>query len=136
MSIHNWDGVTVLDLGDMDIWDGADLALRRETLHRMIEVEGRRSVGVNIQHVKYIPSGFFGMLYDWHEKGVVIHLYSPLARVRNMLWFRQFFTPVDDEAHLLHNGPVESPTPETVAPWFNGDEDWENVESYATGKSH
>lgn len=120
----------------MEIWDGADLSLLRETLNDLIANQKCRSVGVDMSFVKYVPSGFFGMLYDWHEKGVVIHLYSPLARVRNMLWFRQFFTAVDDEAHLLHNGPAEVPTPEAAAPWCNGEEDWESIETYATGKSH
>ena len=58
-------GVTVLDLGEMEIWDGADLALVRETLTRLIVGEKCRGVGVNMSYVKYIPSGFFGMLFDW-----------------------------------------------------------------------
>ena len=31
MSVYEREGVTVLDFGTMEIWDGADLALLRET---------------------------------------------------------------------------------------------------------
>ena len=101
MTIHHLNGVTVLDLGNMDIWDGADLALLRETLNRLVEGDRCRSVGVNMQHVKYIPSGFFGMLYDWHDHGVAIRLYTPQPNVENMLWFRQFFNQFPDDAACL-----------------------------------
>jgi hypothetical protein len=91
MKIHDWDSFTVLDLGEVEIWDGADLSLLRETQTRLIEGEGCRRLGVNLQFVKYIPSGFFGMLFDWNERGVSIRLYRPQPHVANMLWFRQFF---------------------------------------------
>jgi hypothetical protein len=45
-----------------------------------------------MQFVKYIPSGFFGMLYDWQEKcGTWFALTPPQPNVQRMLWFRQFF---------------------------------------------
>ncbi|MCH8830102.1 MAG: hypothetical protein IID45_11050 [Planctomycetes bacterium] len=99
--LHNWDGVTVLDLGEMDIWDGADLSLLRDTLTRIIEEEGCRSVGVSLRYVKYIPSGFFGMISDWHDKGISIHTYRPQPNVANMLWFRHFFKEVSDGCYVL-----------------------------------
>jgi len=105
MTLHEWDGVTVLDLGNIEIWDGADLALLRETLTHQIESEKCRSIGVNMKYVKYIPSGFFGMLFDWHEKGVSIRLYEPQPNVEAMLWFRQFFDHVSGECHLLLSEP-------------------------------
>ena len=51
----------------------------------------RRRIGIDMSHVKYIPSGFFGMLFDWYETGVQIRLYSPQPNVRRMIWFNQFF---------------------------------------------
>ena len=119
MSIHNWDGVTVLDLGDMDIWDGADLALLRETLHRMIQVEGRRSIGINMQSVKYIPSGFFGMLFDWHERGTEVHLYTPQVNVAAMLWFRQFFEHAGEGRYVLCGNPPHRIIPLNETEWDN-----------------
>ncbi len=85
------DGFTVLNLGDMEIWDGADMALLRESLTRLIKAEKHRRIGIDMSHVKYIPSGFFGMLFDWYETGVQIRLYSPQPNVRRMIWFNQFF---------------------------------------------
>lgn len=92
---------TVLDLGDMEIWDGADMALLRESLTRLVKADKHRAIGVDMSHVKYIPSGFFGMLFDWYESGVRIRLYSPQPNVRRMLWFHQFFEPIDESCFEL-----------------------------------
>lgn len=93
------DSFTVLNLGDMEIWDGADMALLRESLTRLIKAEKHRRIGIDMSHVKYIPSGYFGMLFDWYETGVQIRLYSPQPNVRQMLWFNRFFKVV--EAHCF-----------------------------------
>jgi len=93
------DSFTVLNLGDMEIWDGADMALLRESLTRLIKAEKHRRIGIDMSHVKYIPSGYFGMLFDWYETGVQIRLYSPQPNVRQMLWFNRFFSAV--EAHCF-----------------------------------
>jgi anti-anti-sigma regulatory factor len=93
--------VTVLDLGEMEIWDGADMALLRESLTRLIKSEKRRSIGIDMRHVKYIPSGFFGMLFDWYETGVQIRLYGPQPNVRRMLWFNRFFEHIAEDCHEL-----------------------------------
>lgn len=85
------EGFTVLNLGEMEIWDGADMALLRESLTRLIRAEKHRRIGIDMRHVKYIPSGFFGMLFDWFETGVHVRLYSPQPNVCRMLWFKQFF---------------------------------------------
>jgi hypothetical protein len=98
-------GVPVLDLGEMEIWDGADMALLRESLTRLIHAEKNRSIGIDMKHVKYIPSGFFGLLFDWYERGVRIRLYTPQPNVRRMLWFSRFFAEVGADCHELrpHN---------------------------------
>lgn len=116
MTLHSWHGYTVLDLGDMDIWDGADLALLRDTLAQVIVHEGCRRVGVNMRYVKYIPSGFFGMLYDWLERGVSIRLYRPQPNVANMLWFRKFFEHLGEGCFRL----LSEPKANAYAP----EEDW------------
>ncbi|MCY2963827.1 MAG: hypothetical protein NT069_09310 [Planctomycetota bacterium] len=101
LRIYPVDGVTVLHLGEMEIWDGADMALLRETLTQLIKHEKRRSIGVDMTYVKYIPSGFFGMLFDWHEQGTTIRLYTPQPNVRRMLWFDRFFEPLSDTDYEL-----------------------------------
>jgi len=106
LTITDRDGITTLDLGAMEIWDGADMALLRETLTELIEDVGVRMVGIDLQYVKYIPSGFFDMMYDWHEKqDVTVHLFSPQPNVLNMLWFQRFLQPLDDECYLLQSEP-------------------------------
>ena len=86
------EGTHLLHLGEMEIWDGADLALLREGLALLIEKDGCRSIAVDMNFVKYIPSGFFGMLFDWQERrGVAFALTPPQPNVQRMLWFRQFF---------------------------------------------
>ncbi len=101
MQLHERNGVTVLDMGRIEIWDGADLSLLRDTLTELFEDHGCRSLGVEMTYVKYVPSGFFGMMFDWLEKGCAIHLYSPLPHVQEMLWFRQFFDHLEDGCHKL-----------------------------------
>lgn len=96
-----------LDLGEMEIWDGADLSLLRDTLTQLIERQKCRSLGVNMHFVKYIPSGFFGMLYDWYEKrGVQFFLTTPQPNVQRMLWFRQFFQKIGSDRFLLVPEPL------------------------------
>ena len=97
------DGSHVIHLGDMEIWDGADLALLRETLVHLFHKMRSRRFGVDMTYVKYVPSGFFGMLFDWYEKGVEIQLYSPQPQVSGMLWFRRFFQPVGDDGFRLNS---------------------------------
>lgn len=110
IALYESNGVTVLDMGQVEIWDGADLSLLRDTLTELIEQEGCRSVGVQMRAVKYIPSGFFGMLYDWHDQGVEIYLYSPQPNVARMLWFRKFFDHLCDGCYVL----LSEPKPEVV----------------------
>src|SRR5215471_3694407 len=104
------DDFTVLHLGEMEIWDGADMALLRESLTRLIWSEKKARIGIDMTHVKYIPSGFFGMLFDWFETGVRIRLYSPQPNVRRMLWFNQFFEAGETQSfELAPNLAARSP---------------------------
>ena len=95
------DGCRVISIGDMEIWDGADLSLIRDTLTRLVVGQRQRSIGIDMGCVKYVPSGFFGMLFDWFEEGITVRLFSPQPRVANMLWFKRFFEPETDEVYLL-----------------------------------
>ncbi|WP_166821434.1 STAS domain-containing protein [Thalassoroseus pseudoceratinae] len=139
MTIHLWNKTTVLDLGEIEIWDGADLALLRDTLSEQVESEGVRRLGVNMQFVKYIPSGFFGMLYDWQEKGIEIRLFSPQPNVAEMLWFRQFFDLTEDGSYLLQSEPKEDmvatePVAEVPDEWADLSE-WEEVHGRSLSRS-
>ncbi|HEX6984125.1 MAG TPA: STAS domain-containing protein [Planctomycetaceae bacterium] len=117
MNVYEEGGVTVMDLGTMDIWDGADLALIRDTLTALIVREKHDRIGVDMSHVKYIPSGFFGMLFDWKERGVEVYLFDPQPNVRNMLWFRQFAERVAGDAYRLTEVAQEDLRPEGVGHW-------------------
>lgn len=134
MTIHSWNGVTVLDLGEMDIWDGADLSLLRDTLSDLIDTQGLRSIGVNLRYVKYIPSGFFGMLSDWHDKGVEMHVYTPQENVARMLWFRRFFDETSDGCFKLLSEQKEDLVLQHQSTW-NDEPDWEADESNTVSAS-
>lgn len=105
------DGSHIIKLGPMEIWDGADLALLREMLLHIFHQMGSRDFGVDMTYVKYVPSGFFGMLYDWHEMNVRINLYSPQPQIMTMLWFRKFFHIVADGVYQLNSSVHVAPTP-------------------------
>lgn len=124
LQMREQNGMKFLDLGSMEIWDGADLALIRDALYFLIAEKGHRSIGVQMQYVKYIPSGFFGMLSDWHDQGVEIRLYSPQPNVREMLWFRRFFQAEAGGMYRLNNALHQVDTSEGVCDWESSDEDW------------
>ena len=104
LTLTNHDGVTLMTLGEMEIWDGADLSLLRDGLNYVIRQQQSHSIAVDMRTVKYVPSGFFGMLFDWFEQGVAIRLFGPQDRVRNMMWFRQFFADEPRDWCVLHDG--------------------------------
>ena len=103
--------LAIVGLDNIEIWDGADLALLREVLTDLIEREEYRSIAVNLESVKYIPSGFFGMLYEWYENGINIQLHSPQPNVEQMLWFRMFFRSQHAGTFFLNDEAVRHHTP-------------------------
>ena len=111
LDIERTENAATVGLDQIEIWDGADLALLREVLTELIERDGCRSIGVNLHSVKYIPSGFFGMLYEWYEDGVQIFLHSPQPNVENMLWFRMFFHRGVDGSFFLNDEDIRNHTP-------------------------
>ena len=111
LNIHTHGDTVVVGLDHIEIWDGADLALLREVLSKLIEHEGFRSIGVDLASVKYIPSGFFGMLFEWYETGVDVHLQAPQPNVEQMLWFRMFFHASADGNFRLTDERVRHHTP-------------------------
>ncbi len=117
VNVYMEDGITVMDLGSMDIWDGADLALVRDTLIALVQQEGRRRIGIDMTHVKCIPSGYFGMLFDWQERGVEIFLVDPQPSVRRMLWFRQFAERITGSIYRLTEEVQEELCQEGVGHW-------------------
>jgi hypothetical protein len=100
-SIEIRDGYHTIVMSDMEIWDGADLALLREHLAKLVDADGEKSIGVDMTFVKYVPSGFFGMLYDYTERGVTMRVFNPLPHVQDMLWFREFFDHLGDGVFCL-----------------------------------
>lgn len=103
--------LAIVALDNIEIWDGADLALLREVLTDLIERERYHSIAVDLKTVKYIPSGFFGMLYEWYENGIDIQLHSPQPNVEQMLWFRMFFRSQNAGTFFLNDEAVRHHTP-------------------------
>ena len=114
VTIDSYGEFRVVNVGTMEIWDGEELSLIREAFRRLIEEEECRSMGVDMSYVKYVPSGFFGTLCDWHDKGICIRVFGPLLNVKQMLWFTTFFQSIGDNVHELRPSPVndceESPS--------------------------
>lgn len=139
LHFHEWNGAKVIDLGPAEIWDGADLALLRETLTLLIDRQRHHSIGVNMAHVKYIPSGFFGLLFDWREKGVRVQLFNPQPHVQRMLWFQQFMQQIDDRTFLLLSEPKQPYEAGRIPAWATTHPFWETesddrpaIDSFAT----
>ena len=121
IQIREENGTTVLDMGPIEIWDGADLALLRETVTNLTEREKKKSLSFEMTHVKYIPSGFFGMLLDCYDRKIEIQLYSPTHYVKGMLWFQRFFAisaqQTSIECYQLTSGPEENIPHDQPLPW-------------------
>ncbi|MEX0715149.1 MAG: hypothetical protein WD066_01110 [Planctomycetaceae bacterium] len=117
LAVEDRRGAVILDFGDMEIWDGADLCLLRETLTGLMR-QKRRTVGIDMSHVMYVPSGFFGMLLDFRDKGATVYVDGVTGHVRNMLWFKEFFDPHDEERErfLLRGEPKQVPAPAPLRP--------------------
>jgi len=113
-------GVTVVDFGKMEILDGSDLSLLRDTLVQLVNVDKCRSIGIDMQNLQSIASGFFGMLHAWHQKGVSIRLYSPESCVKNMRWFRQFYTHFSNGCYVLVSSSQPDLATQLPAVWKNG----------------
>ena len=111
LDIRAENDTAIVALEDMEIWDGADLALLREALTGLIEQDGYRSLGVDLSSVKYIPSGFFGMLFEWYDAGLKIRLYYPQENVAQMLWFRMFFRQEENDTYFLTDEAVRNNSP-------------------------
>lgn len=111
LTVRTEEDFAIVALDDMEIWDGADLALIREALTNLIEQDGFRAIGVDLSAVKYIPSGFFGMLFEWYEQGLRVRLYYPQQNVEQMLWFRMFFTGDDAGAYKLSDDEMRGNSP-------------------------
>ena len=111
LNIRVENDAAIVSLEDMEIWDGADLALLREALTSLIEKDGHRSLAVDLTCVKYIPSGFFGMLFEWYDAGLQIRLLSPQENVAQMLWFRMFFSLEENDVYVLSDEAVRNNSP-------------------------
>lgn len=98
-TLHTIDGAEVITLAPKNIWDGADLCMVRDALTPF--VVARRPVGIDLSGVLHLPSGLFGLLADWLDRGCEVRLLGPTERVRAMLWFREFVVP-DGDAWRLH----------------------------------
>ena len=105
LTITQEGGVTFISLGTMEIWDGADLALIRDTLIEQIQDYGHKELAIDMATVKYIPSGFFGMLSEWNDRGVGISIQGVQENVANMVWFQQFFIESSPGFYRLQGEP-------------------------------
>ncbi len=117
IQFYHLNDMVVMHLGCMDIWDGADLALIRDTLAQICSWDSHPRIGIDMSTVKHVPSGFFGTLFDWHERGVPIFFVRPLPQVRRMLWFRQFTVSGPDAVFALTTVPQEELTEQGVGHW-------------------
>lgn len=91
----------VVRLNPGDIWENAELISIRDTFVFLFHNMGVTSFGVDLKGVKHLPSGFFGLLHDWHDRGAVVRLYAPGREITGMLWFRQFFRRLAEGTYIF-----------------------------------
>jgi hypothetical protein len=106
LSIHEHGGVSVIDIGELEVWDGAELSLLRDTFATLMRGGNCRAIAVNMSTVQCIPSGFFGALMNCFDEGLSVQLIDPRPIVKNMRWFRQFFVLTTGNTDLLKDAPA------------------------------
>lgn len=89
-TVTDLDGIAVHRMPAGIVWEGSELAIIRDSLYVSHEA-GHKRLGVSVDGVRVLPSGFFGLLCDWNDKGVEVYLFDPLPNVQAMLWFRVMF---------------------------------------------
>lgn len=95
----------LLSIGTQQIWDKGDLMQLQAELDRLVARDQFESITIDTRYVEYVPSGFFGLLYDFHLEGVRIWLCEPSPRMRRMIWFRQFLYRIDDDLYGFRQQP-------------------------------
>jgi hypothetical protein len=98
----------VVSIGQTGVWDREDLSLLRDTLKQLICRKRLRAVGIDLQSVRFLPSGFFGTLHEWFDRGIAIRLYSPEPLVRNLVWFQRFLVAERDGCFRFRD-PITPP---------------------------
>lgn len=90
LTISKSSGRHVLRLDNIQALDHSDVCLLKEWLVRQ---EPGVKVSLNLHKVEYLPSGFFGMLHDMSDKGVLITLTNVSDAIKKQLWFQRFIQP-------------------------------------------
>lgn len=90
LTVHQKDDGFVLRLNNIQALDHSDICLLKEWMSRQ---DNGTKVSLNLHKVEYLPSGFFGMLHDISDTGILITLLNPTETIKNQLWFKQFIQP-------------------------------------------
>lgn len=85
LRVYETGPVTVLGFGGQEILDQIDLAQCRQELLELLEQYGCRVLGFDLTGVRYVPSGFLGLLASFRRLGIEVHLYNPSDDVREVL---------------------------------------------------
>lgn len=138
IEVSRQEGLTVLDMGSKQIWDGSDLCLLRDTLVDLCRDGCCRAVGIEMKSVKGIPTGFFGLLHDLHiDDRVKVHLLHPQPHVCRMLWFRTFCESDSSGGFVLLRDPKPNVIPGAYHFWASmrgekfSEAEWEEFEPLA-----
>lgn len=93
--------ITLVCLGEMEIWDGSELSLLRETLAELSQSPGGCRIAVELSYAKYLPSGLFGLLANCCEDGMEMFITTPTADMIGVRWFREFFSDYNNGLHVM-----------------------------------
>jgi len=85
LRVYETGPVTVLGFGGQGIVDQIDLGQCRTELLELLEQHGCRVLGLDLTGVRYVPSGFLGLLASFRRQGIDVHLYNPSEDVREVL---------------------------------------------------
>lgn len=100
--------IQIINIGNMEIWNSGTLARVRISMRRLADA-GQARFGIDMQTVKHIPCGFFGLLYDYYDQDISVVLCQPQPIITNMLWFRTFLRPISDNHYEFYDDAAREP---------------------------
>ena len=85
LRVYETGPVSVLGFGGEEILDQIDLGECRTEILELLEQHNCRVLGFDLTGVRYVPSGFLGLLASFRRLGIEVHLYNPSDDVREVL---------------------------------------------------
>jgi anti-anti-sigma factor len=85
LRVYETGPLTVVGFGGAEILDQVDLVECRKEILDLLKQHESKVLAFDLSGVRYVPSGFLGLLASLKSMGIEVHLYNPSADVREVM---------------------------------------------------